>query len=566
MKKNITSILCFSLLLIGSNYSIAQCTINANAVAGITLVGPGMTNTPMAVVYNPNFDLYYSVGGGNTSMTLVTFDNTGTQVSVASNTGFDHRGMWWNPALNQLETNGYNTSGVRNLDLAGNGYGLNTGTAIFAANQPNVQSMGKLDYDDNEIIYYSAGRIYRKDRVTNASISDYLITGLPVATGNLSTYFVGYTGCAGMEIAVYDYILKAVYLIDKSTGAYVGTSLLPASAPTISSWDSSFSNGQMFIESANQWYGYYIFEQCQALATSVSATDMCDGELVTLSATSTGTGVVTWDNGVVDNVAFASPIGTTTYTATSTDINECVFIVNVTVNPMPTVDAGADITLCAGLTDTTLTAIGTADTFTWDNGVTDGIQFTPTPGITTYIVTAEYTASGCQLTDTLVLMAGNPSITLSASDELFGNDGSATLTILDGIPPFTFDWDNDGTGDNDDSNDLFGIAGGTYTVIMTDATGCTTTETITIGSQLGIDELDIDFSVYPNPTNEEFYISSITNPVIVNIYSVDGKVIINNLTVSNSDQAIKIGNVESGAYFVEVSNDSKTDIIRLLVK
>jgi len=36
---------------------------------------------------------------------------------------------------------------------------------------------------------------------------------------------------------------------------------------------------------------------CTALTTSVSATDVCDGETVTLSASSTLGGTVTWDGG-----------------------------------------------------------------------------------------------------------------------------------------------------------------------------------------------------------------------------------------------------------------------------
>src|SRR5690554_2475734 len=72
---------------------------------------------------------------------------------------------------------------------------------------------------------------------------------------------------------------------------------------------------------------------------------VCEGAEVTLTAASTG-GTVTWDNGVTDGTPF-TPTTTTTYTV-SVDNNGCTATdeVVVTVNPLPTVDAGADQTAC----------------------------------------------------------------------------------------------------------------------------------------------------------------------------------------------------------------------------
>ena len=72
-------------------------------------------------------------------------------------------------------------------------------------------------------------------------------------------------------------------------------------------------------------------------------------------------------------------------------------------------------------------------------------------------------------------------------------------------------------------------------------------------------------SLYPNPTNGMFYISSVSD-VMVTIYSVDGKVIINNLKVTEANQQINLGNVETGVYFVEVTNDTNKETIRLIIK
>ncbi len=58
--------------------------------------------------------------------------------------------------------------------------------------------------------------------------------------------------------------------------------------------------------------------------------------------------------------------------------------------------------------------------------------------------------------------------------------GSIDLSIVGGVPPYTFDWDNDGTGDNDDSEDIAMLSAGVYTVSITDAMNCTETASFTV--------------------------------------------------------------------------------------
>jgi len=53
------------------------------------------------------------------------------------------------------------------------------------------------------------------------------------------------------------------------------------------------------------------------------------------------------------------------------------------------------------------------------------------------------------------------------------NDGSIDVTPSGGTPPYSFDWDNDGTGDYDDTEDLAGLSPGTYSISIMDANGCT---------------------------------------------------------------------------------------------
>ena len=150
--------LAVQLFLFNPEKAWSQCTVLADAVEGIsyTYVQSGGTNAS-GVAYNPDFDIYYACIAGNPGFPYETFDASGTSL-YQTLTGFDFRGLWWNPNLNEVEGNGYYTYGLWTSDLDGNGYALSTGTNLFVGqNQPSDQSCGDYDYDDNEIIYYYSG-------------------------------------------------------------------------------------------------------------------------------------------------------------------------------------------------------------------------------------------------------------------------------------------------------------------------------------------------------------------------------------------------------------------------
>ena len=80
----------------------------------------------------------------------------------------------------------------------------------------------------------------------------------------------------------------------------------------------------------------------------------------------------------------------------------------------------------------------------------------------------------------IVTVTSDLAATGTSTDELNGNDGTIDLTVTGGTAPFTFDWDNDGTGDFDDTEDPNGLSAGTYIVVIRDANGCETTMTMDV--------------------------------------------------------------------------------------
>lgn len=239
----------------------AQCAVLENAVQGLSLTASGGgTNNRYGLVYNPLAKLYYSVNAGSSNYPVDTYNESGSLLASVTQ-GFDYRGAWWNPALNLFEGNGFNELGIFVHTLeAGTAYPTGTGVTVFTAAQPNAQSIGALDYDSNEIIYFDQGYIHRYSRNTNQFLGQYLIGDLPVPLTDINNNSVVYTGCTGYEIGLYDYVNRRVLFVNKTTGKYSGASQLPGSAPQRSSFGMSYANNLFWLFDAGNWYSYQIVD------------------------------------------------------------------------------------------------------------------------------------------------------------------------------------------------------------------------------------------------------------------------------------------------------------------
>ncbi|MEE3145157.1 MAG: PKD-like domain-containing protein [Bacteroidota bacterium] len=201
-------------------------------------------------------------------------------------------------------------------------------------------------------------------------------------------------------------------------------------------------------------------------------TTLCFGQSITLTAT--GAISYSWDNGVINGVPF-NPNSTITYTVIGTDANLCQNTDDITVTYLldipPVVDAGPDQAIC--FTDSvTLIASGDAILYQWNNGVIDGVPFSPVA--TNSYVLIGTAANGCLEADTVeVVVNPLPVITANASDDVIC-DGESTILWGEGASIYA--WDQGVT----DSVSFIPGSTSTYTVIGYDINGCTDTTDIEV--------------------------------------------------------------------------------------
>ena len=107
---------------------------------------------------------------------------------------------------------------------------------------------------------------------------------------------------------------------------------------------------------------------------------------------------------------------------------------------------------------------------------------------------------------------------------------------------------------------------GNYAVIIVDGACTDTSDCVTIEGLSVNENKDLNISIYPNPNNGQFYVTTSENDVNIAVYTVDGKVILNNLKITENNQLINLSNVETGVYFVKVSNETIQNTVRLIIE
>ncbi|OWY22635.1 T9SS C-terminal target domain-containing protein [Sphingobacteriales bacterium UPWRP_1] len=139
----------------------------------------------------------------------------------------------------------------------------------------------------------------------------------------------------------------------------------------------------------------------------------------------------------------------------------------------------------------------------------------------------------------------------SVSSAGSANNGIASVSATNGQAPYTYAWSTGST-----SPTITGLAPGTYTVSVTDASGCTVVGTVQVGDSVGIEDAQgVKTICYPNPANNSATV--VMNVPVANaefrLMDVTGKVVmVQQMGAGVNTFTLSTAKLSNGTYYYQV--------------
>ncbi len=286
-----------------------------------------------------------------------------------------------------------------------------------------------------------------------------------------------------------------------------------------------------------------------------------DGSASVIAQGGTPSYTYAWSSGGSTPTISGLPAGI--YTATVTDANGCTYVDNTILNePAPIVaNIVSSEVSCFGDQNGTIlidnVSGGTAPyVFSLDGATYINSNFFGGLAAGSYSVFIQDINACVETTAILVPEPDELILNVTSTPSTMGNDGTATANASGSTPPYIYAWSDGQTGTT-----ATGLAPGTYTVVVTDANGCTTNASVFVDNMIAINNLEnlSAFNVYPNPTNGQFVVDlsfSSFEHINISLVNTIGQVMYKEVKSGmDFNIPIDLATQAAGVYFVVISTD-----------
>lgn len=315
--------------------------------------------------------------------------------------------------------------------------------------------------------------------------------------------------------------------------------------------------------------------QCSVLVTgntNVSCFGSCDGT-VSLSTIGVPNYTYLWAPGgqTIQNPTDLCP---GTHTVTMTDANACQATATVTITEPAQLTTSTTQTdaSCNGNCNGSATVSASGGTplytYAWDTVASSQLPTANNLCAGTYSVLVTDN-NGCTSSSTVTITEPSPmdvSATSTPTSCSACTDGTATASVSGGTPSYSYLWSPGGQTTPTASN----LGAGSYTVLVTDAQGCTNTDTVEVFSPNGITSWNGVFGIrlYPNPAptvaNIEIENQPVNSRMRISIFDITG----NTIRVTEYSSGVNIVQIDmsefpAGSYLIEIRINDSRQVIKL---
>jgi hypothetical protein len=270
----------------------------------------------------------------------------------------------------------------------------------------------------------------------------------------------------------------------------------------------------------------------------------------------------------------ANPSFNTLYTVSVTDtISNCSSTddVLVSVTGAPSLSVNNDTIICGG-DSVRISAVSSASSFIWSNGVTSS-SFIVSPSVTTvYTVTATGT-SACSSVDSVIVTVNAPFVYLGPDITIVDTQ---SVSLDAGIGMDIYNWS---TGDTTQFimvqpyvNSQLGI--NKYVVEVQDVYGCSAKDSVYINYVLDINAInsDINLEIYPNPTKGKFILEfegTISQTFSLEVVNMQAQIILEKKIHVNSSlysESFDFSTWPKGIYLIRLKNENHLSTRKLIIE
>ena len=447
------------------------------------VAGGGTTGSFQAAVLDPanGFSAPVNVLGAATSLHdlgILCSDNTSSNCYMGSTRSFQYPALFDNvmmkcpiPSLTPVYTV------PDNHKFYEDSYG-----SFYIKRYSSICGWNGMAVSAKYLYTYDGKKIQRWNKNTGAFMNNALVTAAP------DTFLWG-----GVSVDDCDHIfagVKASVVQYDTNFTVIATTPMATGTDTV--YDVQFAPGNKLYVSGNNFVSFFqlggiVCNPASSFSITTSSSGSCSASATATVTGGTGPYTYIW-NPSGQTTATATGLTSGTYTVTVSD-NSC--------NPPQT----ATVTVAGSTTSVSITSspasclspTGSA-TVTVNTGTPSyTYQWSPSGGnssAATGLSAGNYTVlvtdgNGCTTTKTVTVnsSSGISATMNSAPSTCTSPTGSATVTPTGGTNPYTYLWN---TSPAQSSQTATGLSSGTYSVLITDGSGCTTTATVAITSAGGI--------------------------------------------------------------------------------